>query len=151
VTGQIPPPAPDLEAGKAQLPPITQLNPSIPLDKAESIAKAMALDPSQRFQSVEEFWQALTTQPKGPARVPNLGLRGLVVSGAFLSLAVFLPSLSFGVKPLLLQRENKVLLPLSPKYRLHRSLNLHLLTFLLLFLPPKRSNPLQLHQSREKK
>ena len=90
VTGQIPPPAPDLEAGKAQLPPITQLNPSIPLEKAEAIAKAMALDPSQRFQSVEEFWQALTTQPKGLARVPNLGLRGLVVSGAFLSLAVFL-------------------------------------------------------------
>jgi len=90
VTGQVPPPAPDLKAGKAQLLPITQLNPSIPLAKAEAIAKAMALDPSQRFQSVEEFWQALTAQPKQSVKIPLFGLSGLVAGGAFLSLMVFL-------------------------------------------------------------
>ena len=70
LTGKVPPPAPDLAAGKEKLVPVNQLNPSVPPSVALAIEKAMALNQDQRFQTVDEFWQALTV-PLTPKPIPH--------------------------------------------------------------------------------
>lgn len=57
--------------GRDPLPPVRQLVPNIPEYVSAAIARAMALESSERFATVEDFWQALQldTLPT-PAPVP---------------------------------------------------------------------------------
>lgn len=70
LTGQVPPPAPDLAAGTAQLVPLHQINNSVSTQVTAAIEKAMALAQDQRFQSVDQFWQALMAKPL-PSPAPS--------------------------------------------------------------------------------
>jgi serine/threonine protein kinase len=73
VTGQIPPTAPDRQAGEA-IPA-----PDLPPEPAWALAKALALRPEDRWATVEEFQQALqatsppavVTAPPAPAPSPT--------------------------------------------------------------------------------
>jgi len=48
------------------LEPAAQLVPSVPLSVSAAIQKAMAINSADRFASVEEFWQALSSYQSGP-------------------------------------------------------------------------------------
>jgi eukaryotic-like serine/threonine-protein kinase len=54
-----------------QMIPASSINPQVPADIGQAVAHAMALKPSQRYQTVTEFKQALTTA-KTLLAAPNL-------------------------------------------------------------------------------
>lgn len=68
LTGQAPPDALDLVAGRAQLVPPRQLNPEISAAVEEAILQAMNTTASDRFQTMAELGEALTAPQ--PAREP---------------------------------------------------------------------------------
>jgi formylglycine-generating enzyme required for sulfatase activity len=69
LTGQVPPPAPDLAAGSARLVPPRQLTPRVSAQAEAAVLRALALQPGNRFQTAAEFRAALAPQP-APAPVP---------------------------------------------------------------------------------
>ncbi len=81
LTGKLPPDALSRAVGKNGKDPllaVDQLNPAIPPAITEVIGQAMRLSNDDRFNSVEEFWQALsvaTVQKSGSApKLPNTPL-----------------------------------------------------------------------------
>jgi serine/threonine protein kinase len=80
LTGSVPIDAPsrvvkNLSAGVDPLKPANLLKPAVPLTVSRALQRAMSIRSADRFETVEEFWQALTsrdTQQMSPVTLVNL-------------------------------------------------------------------------------
>jgi serine/threonine protein kinase len=73
LTGSVPIDAPSriveiVSKGVDPLKPTSMLNPAIPYTASEAIQRAMSIRDADRFETIEDFWQALVTP--GPLQIP---------------------------------------------------------------------------------